>query len=304
MRDLFIHIGLHKTATSFLQHEVFPKLKGINYVPQQKFYTPILRQICLTDPLYFNEKEIKNQLFNYLTTGKNLISSEGLSGSPFLQYTNRSAILTKLHNMFPEAKIIIGIRAQKDIIISLYKQYVKHGGVKKFNDFITPYKDVSVPISITYDLLDLETFKYSKYLEKIEYYFGKDNMYIYIYENLKKNPEEFLQGILEFMKVSAISKINYKPVNASWDDAAISIAVVLNRFIKSHYNKYGLLPRPRRPIKFRDIVNVLGRLSIKHTRIISDNMTKFLKDYYRNDNLYIDKKYNLFLEKDHYDEYF
>lgn len=301
MRELYIHVGLHRTATTFLQLEVFPKLKGINYIPQRKIYSTILREISMKDQLVFSEEKTKNQLSNYFTEDRNLISAESLCGSPFIQYTNRSNILRKIYNMFPEAKIIVGVRAQKDIIASIYKYYVKIGGIKKFSDFIAPYKDITEPISNTYDLLDLDTYKYSNYLEKIESLFSRKNMYIYVYENLIKNKSEFIKGILDFMTVSDIPKISYKLRSVSWNDAEISTVLLINRFIKTTKNKYGLIPRPK---GFYSIIKVLSKLPIRHKKIISDDMIISLKDFYRKDNLYLDERYKLFLQRNHFAEYF
>ena len=55
--EIFIHIGMHKTGSSFLQNEIFPKL-DINYFRPKDEYI--------------------------IKPGKNLISNESFMGNPFI----------------------------------------------------------------------------------------------------------------------------------------------------------------------------------------------------------------------------
>ena len=36
-KQIYFHVGLGKVASTYLQHEVFPKLKGIHYLPTGKY---------------------------------------------------------------------------------------------------------------------------------------------------------------------------------------------------------------------------------------------------------------------------
>ena len=56
--SMIVHVGLHKTGTTFLQREIFPKIKNVNY-NRDVFWV----------------KNYKNKI--------NVISNEWLSGQPY-----------------------------------------------------------------------------------------------------------------------------------------------------------------------------------------------------------------------------
>jgi len=117
-----IHIGLHRTGTTFLQKEIFPKLDGIKYV-----YSKII---------------------NSETKGI-LISEEGLSGIPTKLYDGSEVYSTvdSLSRLYPDAKIILCIRNKDIWVRSVYSQYIKSGGTKTFKQF----KVILNPIYLDFD---------------------------------------------------------------------------------------------------------------------------------------------------------
>ena len=181
MSEIYIHVGLHKTATTFLQKEIFPKLEGIKY---------------------YNLLESKNrQLLLALAKedGKILISDEDLSGSPWIFEAGYNAslrykILYTLHDLFPDAKIIVGVREKSSWLKSVYKQ------ARKMNPFIT-----SNTFEKSFDnrYLDFET-----YINTIKLLWGEDNVYVYKYEDLLTNPQKFVEGLCNFMKLSPPNFVN------------------------------------------------------------------------------------------------
>lgn len=297
MMTLYLHIGLHKTATTFLQKAVFPNIRDINFIEQERIYR-ILRRIMIEDSVIFDQNKTKKQISNYMTDGINLISAEGLSGNPCLQYINRSNVVYKLHNMFSDAKIIIGIRNQRDMIVSLYKQYVKIGGTKRISDFIHPKQIIGEPIQ---DFFDLETLKYGPYLQRIEEYFGLDNIYIYIYEDLLRDKKKFVKGILNFLGVRNIPYLDDRKYNAGFTDSELSVALFLNRFFRSSRNESSIFGRPR---GFWKLIRILGKLVPQCMSVHTYDEVSSLHKFFISDNNSINKRYNLCLEKYHYDKYF
>ena len=120
MANIIIHVGLHKTGTSFLQAEIFPRIKNVNYIGMLKYGTKI-----------YDDK-------------LNIISDEELSVNPHLPPCHsdyfdsgqRYVIAERLHSIFPDAKIILGIRNKDSWLRSVYSQYVKGGGVHDFDSFV------------------------------------------------------------------------------------------------------------------------------------------------------------------------
>ena len=123
MGKVIIHIGMHKTGTSFLQKEVFPKLENTFYAHNNQFFVPWKEQLPINSD---------NMLLSY----------EGFSGFPWDNKQSRNNWLQsfdlnikQLKKFFPDAIIIIFFRKHGDLITSLYKQYLHEGGELCFNDF-------------------------------------------------------------------------------------------------------------------------------------------------------------------------
>src|SRR5690606_1735922 len=124
-KRVFLHIGLHKTASTFLQDLLFPSLHGVVYISRP--FTILNDHFnCLqyADDSLYDEKEIK-LFFEEIDFDKLLISDENFCGKPVsLGYSNRSMIAKRLHSLFPDAEVIIFLRNQLDLLYSLYNQHV------------------------------------------------------------------------------------------------------------------------------------------------------------------------------------
>jgi hypothetical protein len=110
---IFFHVGLHKTGTTFLQRAVFPKWRGITYIPWPNL-----------------------ELFLRLDSGRTyLVSREGLSGRNWAHHHERDASLKRLSELFPDAQILISFRKHSGYIISSYRQYLQRGGAEVFERY-------------------------------------------------------------------------------------------------------------------------------------------------------------------------
>ena len=112
--QIFIHLGLPKTATTYLQEYIFKQFNrnDISFLGKAK---------CVS-------------IWNIMDmpSNKYLISSENLLADPFNCEKGKWLIdfkknLLKLHYKFPKAKYILTIRNQEDLILSLYKEFIKKG---------------------------------------------------------------------------------------------------------------------------------------------------------------------------------
>ena len=148
MRVIF-HVGYQKTASSYLQREVFPCIPQITFSKENKEFSEILYEnILKKDSLsYFNEIENIKALFcdiesNYKTI---LVSEEVMAGDilePHI-FTPKDVCDRLLHiksiSNRNEFKIIIVVRNQSSLIYSAYKEYLKLGGGGGVNEFL--YKE-------------------------------------------------------------------------------------------------------------------------------------------------------------------
>lgn len=174
-KKLIIHIGLHKTGSSFLQHCVFPKLKGVNYIykPENPLFAPILASKI------------------------NLMSDEEISRS-MPHKENHFKTIQALHKQYPDAKIIIGIRKHGSWFYSCYAQYIKTGGTLNIGDYYTKYeKNLIIPS---------EYYEYICSLWK--------NIGVYRHEDLISNRTDVVRGICKFIGVPVPEYTNRR-VNVS-----------------------------------------------------------------------------------------
>jgi hypothetical protein len=124
---IFLHIGLPKTATTFLQQNIFPIWPNMEY--RRSLYFP---GFVMIDP-----------------AKKYIISNEELHGNPFVSPVRHGSITTwlderrliieSLARLFPDARIMISFRKHSGFILSLYKELLHCGG----NLSLEEYFDIS-----------------------------------------------------------------------------------------------------------------------------------------------------------------
>lgn len=192
--DIYIHIGMHKTGTSYLQKHVFSQLNNkLTYI------------FGFDKLIYSFPQQFENKI---------LISDEILSGIPFVTSTikkrfgdinynyfeSNEQILIKLSMMFPKAKLIIGFRNHSNWLLSLYKQYLHEGGTCSIDDFFDINNDKG--------LIKKSDLIYKKRIDLINKYF-KNQPLVYTQEFLIANENKVLNSFAEYFQIS-IEDLNPK----------------------------------------------------------------------------------------------
>ncbi len=139
--NLLIHVGLHKTGTTWLQDRVFVNNKLGFDSPWGPMASPAVAEFMLVDPLSFDAKATLARLGPDVDASRAkgyipVLSHEGLSSRPVRGTYYAPTVAGRLHEVFPNARIVIGIREQKGMILSLYRQFVRNGGVYSLKQFI------------------------------------------------------------------------------------------------------------------------------------------------------------------------
>lgn len=192
-----VHIGYPKAASSAIQ-EFLGKHGQLHYVagPSRQACRRLLIEGRLTYDKAAAVEVFSNEGNAATRAGKVLtLSHERLSGNAHSGHYDALDIADRLRGLLPMARILIVIREQITMISSIYKQYVRIGGVRSFAHYSMPGRDGRIPFfnwrSYEYDLL-------------IDYYrslFGKSQVHILLFEDLQRDPEGFFRSIADIAGV-------------------------------------------------------------------------------------------------------
>lgn len=118
MTNVFFHIGMHKTATSWFQRQLFPNIDGASLISSKKM-DEIAAALAAFEAQKFGNAAIL------------LLSHEGLGGSiswerePGETLERLSRNLAALMTLRPDAAVIIGYREHEGWLASAFAQRAK-----------------------------------------------------------------------------------------------------------------------------------------------------------------------------------
>lgn len=203
--QVIIHIGYHKTGTTFLQESIFDKAEDVNSIARPLIYKLLVYPSDLT----FDAEDVRQQFRRLFRRDKiNVISHERLSGMPHLGSRDSYSIMQRLKECFPEAKILVAIREQESMIISLYNQFVIDFGSLSIDQYLQPKfirKDASFNLNIL---------KYNKLISAYQESFGVKNVLVLPIEALRKDHDGYLDKVLKFTTIKRAT-FNKSAVNIS-----------------------------------------------------------------------------------------
>ena len=239
---VYIHIGLSKTSTTNLQTNIFPKVKNENLIYNHKIFYEMADLINLIDcnKIAFDNIEVKifkEKIDKFLKENlqkRILFSKESLTSCGYgLKNANNRLFL--LHYFVPSAKIILFFREHKSWIISNYRQSIQQGNFQSFEDFIY-FGDKAVNSMNSYECgilpkLNIKDISYKKLFLILKKYFGKDNLFIFKYEDFLHDYSKNLILLLnlitgikfsnESIKSFKVTKTHYRSLSG------ISIKIIL-----------------------------------------------------------------------------
>jgi len=274
---MIVHIGFHKTATTWLQNSIFPFIKDVNYLGisslinnTEAWVSEFRREL----PQKINLEKIRKEISIAERKSILLLSDERFSGG---MLTGAGAIdyADRISNVSSDPKVIICIRNQVDMWESIYRQYVNEGGDKSFNNF---FKEEGLGSDFFY-LGNLE------YSNLISYYFeklGRSNVLVLAYEELLNDKREFLGKILNFIE----SKDNgiYAISNQKVDNKSIGYyETILLRFLNP-FMKTGISPGPVYFPDSRYLKWLLRKIPIKSKKKFTDVYLSEIETRYSADN--------------------
>lgn len=196
-KEIYFHVGLGKTASTFLQKQVFPYFEGVEYIHRNHRYKRAKEIIKESDASkFFISREFDQQFED---------------------------VLTEYATHFPDTTIIIVFRKQGGWIASQYRRFVKSGLLIPFKDFFDLEGDTGV-----FKKHDLE---YMRYIKIVEKNFTKKPLVLF-YEDLRKSPVNFIDRFATKMKVTYdVTKINLKTRHSSYSEKQLKALMRVGEFV-------------------------------------------------------------------------
>ena len=231
MKEIYIHIGTHKTGTTSIQKVLSTyERKSINeewkYIKSPRctknFMTSTQYDITLVNKF---KTEIDTAIKKEKSAQKFILSSEALSGNPCNGYLNSDVVSLMLKEATKNyhVKIIIYLRSQDDFLESMYTQTIHEGGTSNFNTFLSHFDH---PNSLNYDI----------FLRNFEVSFGLSNLHVQSYSHVSK------EGLLKDFSKIIKSELLFKSApttrkNISYSRDALEIARICNSKLNTQQKK-------------------------------------------------------------------
>ena len=141
IEDVLIHIGYHKTGTTWLQRNVFPDASLGFRVGLAK--RDIHRLLVRPRALNFDAATCRAEIAKSLGVDEGddhvpVISSEELCSNPHGGAFLEKELADRLADTLPGARVLIVVREQRAMIASTYKQYVRAGATHSLQTYLSP----------------------------------------------------------------------------------------------------------------------------------------------------------------------
>lgn len=238
MSDIFLHLGMHKTGTTTLQQQFFPRCEGLAYADGDAVRS-FTQEVISTDPIYFDAEAARASLAGAIDPARpTLISKESFSGSLYAgvgapNLDHRSPILHNLAAALPQARAILVIRRQDSLAASMYREYLKMGGTAKARAFFgAPGQPGILPI---------DRFRFRRYVDEVHRAFPA-GVLVLAYEQFAREPEAFLSRIATFMGVGTPEVKLRRSNRTSLGPVGMEVVRIIGRLFQNQLNPGGLIP--------------------------------------------------------------
>jgi len=299
-KNITVHIGMPKSASTTLQKYFSSKLKGVHYAgPENKSeISDAFLDIIKKEDSYFDISEIDSTFKKLITPDKPLIMSSEFACSFLSPLSSgipqsKTTICNRLHELVPQAKIMIVIRSQFDLHKSLYAQQLRNESdslsFKKmsFDNWINKNIDLnSQHWQSVFELADYHTL--------IKLYQSKfDRVKVFVFEEIIDDMEGFvnkdLREYLELAQNNIISPFVNNKENLRHNKFDIMAENNINKAAQAFKTKLGdpfkSIPQRRKTKLVANILRFFNSFSSgKIETEYSDEQSQFLIDYYKESN--------------------
>jgi hypothetical protein len=262
MAKLFLHIGPHKTGSTYIQKWFFENRSlllnlGVNY-PNVGFAGQYGQHEAVEKIKGLQEKELQKYLLQFSSGDINLVSSENFDRLKQWE-------IKKLARCLPpfDVRIIYYYRNYIDLLPSWWQEEVKHGSTISFYEFVLPHALRPFASAIVNPAIVLDAYASV---------FGKDNITIVDYALALKSGG-ILHPLLELLGVK-LEVVKNELINSSLQVEIVEIIRALNTLAQFnnewHFHKMRtLFLRKRKADPISSEVEQLITVIRAHTKPLS-----------------------------------
>lgn len=224
-----VHIGYHKTATTWFQRDVYPHVLNRRYVPREAVQDALLAPTAFAfDPAVAR---------GALPPGPGLVlCEEALSGymhnGGFHGHLQR-AMAERIRETLPDARIVMFVRNQPAMIAACYAQYLRGGGTHGPHRYLFPEDHLHGAAAKPWKAprFTFDQFDYHHLAGWYAELFGRERVHVYPYEALAADGAGFLRRFAAELELELDwDRVGYGSRNASYNRTAAWTARLLNRF--------------------------------------------------------------------------
>ena len=240
-----VHIGFHKTATTWLQREVFPRHPDLRpYVEGRVWNDPFLRElVAAPDRAFTPERALSAfegglpRLAALTPDSVVVVSAERLSGHAASGGYDTARIAGRLHATLPDARVLMVVRSQIDMIESEYRQLVGEGYPGRVSSLWSsdPWKTVQ---------FDLGHYEYDALVGEYHAQFGAPNVAVFSYEGIVADRSRFLERLAAFLGVAPFdlgADAGIRAVHPGLPNRGLGLLRALNQFRRSELNRFPIV---------------------------------------------------------------
>lgn len=231
-RGPIIHIGYHKTGTTWFQDIFYPTVRNRRYLARATARAAFL------DPgaLHFDPADARARLGP--EPDDIILCEENLSGGLHnggLAGNLSKDVASRIKTTLPNAQIVIFVRDPCSAIASAYLQYVKGGGTYGVHRYLFG-QDRRGPVAPERDEAPGFRREHFDYVRLVAYYdalFGADRVHVFRYEDFRANPQAFAAAYAaRFGLEIAVNQLDWSTRNPSLSRPLLWAARIANLFTR------------------------------------------------------------------------
>lgn len=193
---VYFHVGTAKTGSTFLQHRVFPNLKGLHYIPTARYKSAVELMHKSNYDRFLVSREFDRQMEHEV-----------------------KAFAKKVKNVRP----IIVFRRHDSYIASQYRRFIKNGYRGSFQSFFDLENDQG--------FFQKKHLTYTGQIKLLEETFEHKPL-VLIYEHMREDAQAFVRNLANALNARVdFENINFSKKHSSYTEKQLKGVLAMGKYI-------------------------------------------------------------------------